>query len=528
MNVQKALRYSIANHSMLFNSFGFLFVFLPITLAGYQLASVMGRRAVVLWLGLMSLVFYGVWRREFLWLLGSSIAFNFVCSRLIARWRERDRLASATMWTGVCGNLLLLFFYKYLFPTLTGLGDLLRLHHTFAGVLLPLGISFFTFTQIGYLIDLRQGAAEPQDMPEYLLFVTFFPHLIAGPILHHSEIMPQFREQRSYGLRADDVSVGLSWFIMGLFKKVMIADTMAPFADATFAAPHALGVVPAWIGVLSYTMQLYFDFSGYSDMAIGLARMVSIRFPMNFASPYKAANIIDFWSRWHITLTRYVTLYLYNPMSLWVNRRRLAKGKKVSRKGSATLEGFSSMVAFPTMVAMIIIGIWHGAGTQFLLFGLFHGVYLTVNHAWRIFRKKPATALPPGRQRLHHHAASVLLTLFCVIVGQVLFRANSTPEAFTLLASMAGKGGWGAHALGALHKPILLLPPLFAVVWLLPNTQQILARFGSDAGTAPQPGLLGRWLLWRPGVAWAVSMAAAFIVCLAFMEDTSRFLYFQF
>ncbi|HEY3990254.1 MAG TPA: MBOAT family O-acyltransferase [Acidobacteriaceae bacterium] len=512
---------------MLFNSFGFLFVFLPITLAGYQLAGRIGRRAVVLWLGLMSLVFYGVWRREFLWLLGGSIVFNFVCSRAIVRWREQDRAAAAAMWTGVCGNLLLLFYYKYLFPTLTGLGELLRLHHTFAGVLLPLGISFFTFTQIAYLVDLRQGAAEPQDLPEYLLFVTFFPHLIAGPILHHSEIMPQFREQRRYRLRADDISVGLSWFIMGLFKKVMVADTLAPFADAAFAQPHLLGALPAWIGVLSYTIQLYFDFSGYSDMAIGLARMVSIRFPMNFASPYKAANIIDFWSRWHMTLTRYVTVYLYNPMSLWVNRRRIAKGKKVSRKGSATLGGFTSMVAFPTMVAMILIGVWHGAGTQFLLFGLFHGVYLTVNHAWRIFSKKPAIGPSMLRARINH-AASVLLTLFCVIVGQVLFRADSTSGAFAMLASMAGRGGLGLHALAPLAKPVLLLPPLFAAVWLLPNTQQILSHFGSDEGTGPQPGVLGRWLLWRPDMAWAVAMALALIACMAFMEDTSRFLYFQF
>ena len=338
--------------------------------------------------------------------------------------------------------------------------------------------------------------------------------------------MPQFREQRRHRLRADDMSVGLRWFIMGLFKKVMIADTLAPFVDATFAAPHALGAAPAWIGVLSYTMQLYFDFSGYSDMAIGLARMVSIRFPMNFASPYKAANIIDFWSRWHITLTRCVTLYLYNPMSLWVNRRRLAKGKKVSRKGSATLDGFTSMVAFPTMVAMLIIGIWHGAGTQFLLFGLFHGMYLTANHAWRIFHKKPTVSPRAARVRLNH-GASVLLTLFCVIVGQVLFRADSTSRAFMMLASMAGRGGLGVHAIASLYRPMLLLPLLFAVVWLLPNTQQILAGFGSDAATTAQPGLLGR-LLWRPGVAWAAIIAAAFIMCLAFMEDTSRFLYFQF
>ena len=512
---------------MLFNSFGFLFIFLPVTLAGYQIAGRTGRRAVVVWLGLMSLVFYGVWRREFLWLLGGSILFNYICSRLIARWQQRDRLASTALTAGVCGNLLLLGYYKYLFPTLNGLGEIFGLHHQFAGVLLPLGISFFTFTQIGYLIDLRQGAAEPQELPEYVLFVTFFPHLIAGPILHHSEVMPQFREQRRYGLRANDVAVGLSWFIMGLFKKVMIADTVAPYADAAFAAPHALGALPAWIGVLSYTMQLYFDFSGYSDMAIGLARMVSIRFPLNFASPYKAANIIDFWARWHMTLTRYVTLYLYNPISLGVNRRRLAQGKKVSRKGSATLEGFSSMVAFPTLASMLIIGVWHGAGTQFLLFGLFHGVYLTVNHAWRIFRKKPAVTPTRGR-RWVTHTASVLLTLFCVILAQVLFRADSTRGAFAMFAAMFGRTGLAMHGLAPLVKPMLLLPLLFAAVWLLPNTQQILAHFQSDAGTAPQPGALGRWLVWRPNAAWALTLAIALLACLAYLEDTSRFLYFQF
>lgn len=512
---------------MLFNSFGFLFVLFPVVLVGYQLAGILGRRAVVLWLGFMSLVFYGVWRREFLWLLIGSILFNYVCSRLIAHWKRNERRAHWAAVVGVTGNLLLLFFYKYLFPTLSGLGELLRLHHTFSGVLLPLGISFFTFTQIAYLIDLKQGAAETQDLPEYILFVTFSPHLIAGPILHHSEVMPQFQEKRRYCLRRDDLAFGWTWFVMGLFKKVMIADTMAPFADRAFASPAVLGALPAWVGVLSYTMQLYFDFSGYSDMAIGLARMLSIRFPLNFASPYKAANIIDFWARWHMTLTRYVTLYLYNPISLWVNRRRIAAGKKVSRKGSATLEGFSSMVAFPTLVSMLIIGVWHGAGTQFLLFGLFHGVYLTVNHAWRIFRRKPSAPISVTRTHLEH-AASVVLTLLCVILAQVLFRADSTRSAFALFHSMAGWGGIGWDGAADLHKPLLLLPLLFAAVWLLPNTQQILGQSGGVDETQPQSGWPGTHLRWTPGVAWAVSTAVAFVVCLAFLEDTSRFLYFQF
>ncbi len=513
---------------MLFNSLGFLFIYLPLTLIGYQLAGLLGRRAVVVWLAFMSLVFYAEWRREFLLLLGGSILFNYACASLLNRYRTRERVGSSLLSAGISGNLLLLGYYKYLFPFLSELGRLTILHHQFAGVLLPLGISFFTFTQLAYLIDLRQGAAELQDFPSYVLFVTFFPHLIAGPILHHSEIMPQFQEERKYRLRADDLAVGFTWFVMGLFKKVFLADSIAPFADTAFANPRALGALSAWLGVLSYTMQLYFDFSGYSDMAIGLARMFSIRFPLNFDSPYKATNIIDFWSRWHITLTRYVTLYLYNPISLAVNRRRLARGKKVSRKGSATLEGFTSMVAFPTMISMAIIGIWHGAGLQFLLFGLVHGVYITINHAWRIFGKKKTGPEATGAALWARQSASVLLTLLCVVIGQVFFRANSTRGAFAMLASMGTAHGLGLNALSADVAVIGRLVLRFAIVWLLPNTQEILFRFQPAEGVREPHGWFGRHMLWRPSMGWAFAIAIAFMVALTWMENTARFLYFQF
>jgi alginate O-acetyltransferase complex protein AlgI len=279
--------------------------------------------------------------------------------------------------------------------------------------------------------------------------------------------------------------------------------------------------------VLSYTVQLYFDFSGYSDMAIGLARMFSIRFPMNFDSPYKADNIIDFWSKWHMTLTRYVTLYLYNPMSLWVNRRRLAKGKKVSRKGVATLGGFTSMVAFPTMVAMLLIGVWHGAGFQFLLFGLFHGVYLTVNHAWRILRGKRPEPESVWTRRMQY-AGSVFLTMLCVIVGQVLFRADSTAGAFTMLHSMLGAHGWRMRMDHPALAEVARLLPRVGIIYLLPNTQQILARFESAEGVKPPTGWLGRWFVWRPSLGWAFVIAVAFLASLTWMVNTSRFLYFQF
>ncbi len=522
---------------MLFNSLGFLFIFLPIVLIGYQLAGYLGRRAVITWLAIMSLVFYAEWRREFLILLVGSILFNFACSRILAALKTRgdasNKVQGYVLFAGVSGNLLLLAYYKYLFPILNGLGRLEVVLHQFAGVLLPLGISFFTFTQIAYLIDLRQGAAEPQDFTDYVLFVTFFPHLIAGPLLHHSEIMPQFRENRAYRLRLDDLSVGFSWFVMGLFKKVYLADTIAPFADAAFAHPGELTALGAWSGVLAYTAQLYFDFSGYSDMAIGLARMLSIRFPLNFDSPYKAANIIDFWSRWHMTLTRYVTLYLYNPVSLWVNRRRLAKGKRVSRKGSATIEGFSSMVALPTLFSMFIIGVWHGAGFQFLLFGVFHGVYLTVNHGWRIWRGRNRKAGDHPVERTGANAwlvrtCCVLLTLFCVVIGQVLFRADSTTGAFQMMSSMTALHGLGLHGAHYELKIFARLVVLFAIIWLLPNTQQILARYNPADGVAALDSWLGRRMLWQPTIGWAVWIGGAFLLALIYMEDTSRFLYFQF
>ncbi len=512
---------------MLFNSLQFLFVFLPLALAGYVVAGRFGGRAVIGWLGFISVVFYAVWRYEFVILLLGSVLVNFAFSRLIDRARGREQLQRRFLLAGIACNLLLLFYYKYLFPSLSGLGRLGILHHQFAGTLLPLGISFFTFTQIAYLIDLQQGSADPQGFPEYLLFVTFFPHLIAGPILHHAEIMPQFR-RKQFRLNLEDVSLGFSHFVMGLFKKVILADSIARVADQAFAGPSSLTVIPAWIGALTYMLQLYFDFSGYSDMAIGLARMFSIRFPINFDSPYKAASIIDFWSRWHMTLTRYITVYLYNPMSLRVNRRRLAKGRTISRRGASTPEGFTQMIAFPTFISMILVGVWHGAGLQFLIFGLLHAVYITVNHGWRLLRRKRPTAeLPVWRHRLGV-AASVGLTLFCVVIAQVFFRADSSHGAFAMLAGMFGLHGTKLPPMGTLLASIVRLPIRFAIVWLLPNTQQILGLGRPATAPAALERFYERILPWKPNVTWALALSVVLLMCLSWIEDTTRFLYFQF
>src|SRR5579875_4037656 len=258
---------------MLFNSYIFLFGFLPLALVGYQIAAHWHRRAVVLWLALASLLFYAYWRPKYLIILCGSILFNYVAGALISR-RIANRINTRVLLTlAIAANLAVLCYFKYLMPLLNFFAGQMHSAHHWRDVVLPLGISFFTFTQIAYLVDLQQGGAVQQDLGSYTLFATFFPHLIAGPILHHAEIMPQFQQAKDYRLKLDDVAIGLTWFTMGLAKKVLLADKFAPGADAAFAASHTLSLPAAWAGVLAYALQLYFDFSGYSDMALGLARM---------------------------------------------------------------------------------------------------------------------------------------------------------------------------------------------------------------------------------------------------------------
>ena len=504
---------------MLFNSGIFLFIFLPVTLIGYQVLARFGRRTVIGWLALASVAFYSYWDWHFVFVLIGSMLMNFTVSRIIAASKLP---ASRKLWliVGIVGNLGALCYYKYLFHVLAFFTSVGWTHHAWAQLALPLGISFFTFTQIGYLIDLQQGLAGPQNIIEYALFVTFFPHLIAGPILHHKEMMPQFLADRDPHLRMDDMLIGISWFVLGFAKKCILADYFGPQADAAFAAGVHLTLPGAWLGIILYSLQLYFDFSGYSDMAIGLARMFSIEFPMNFNSPYKSTNIIDFWSRFHMTLTRYLTLYLYNPVSLAVSRRRLQAGKKVSQKAARTPSGFAAMIAFPTVFTFFLAGIWHGAGLQYLIFGLLHGLYLTVNHAFRLYRGQIAERKPRTQLTI---AASVLLTYICVIVAQVFFRAASTHAALQFLAGMAGLHGISLH--GPDFDKLRILGALvgLVIVWFFPNTQQIL----SQVGTCIQSRTLA-WLSWKPTWQWSVAVGILFFISILCIQNSATFLYFQF
>lgn len=529
---------------MLFNSLRFLFIFLPVAMLGFHLLGRFGRRPVILWLALMSVVFYAAWNPTFVLFLLGSVAVNYVLSLALSAAPEDSSYRKHALALGVTLNLAALFYFKYLFKALLAL-------HTFGWIgiqphtiLLPLGISFFTFTQISYLVDLAQGQAERQDFLSYLLFVTFFPHLIAGPILHHKEMMPQFVQgkkpdprhphdpaARIFGLLPADVSLGLTWFLLGLAKKVLIADKLAPSANAAFAHPGGISAVSAWTGLIVYSMQLYFDFSGYSDMAMGLARIFSIQFPLNFDSPYKATSITEYWQRWHITLTRYITLYIYNPLLLAVQRRRLARSRKISRKALASFGGFTSMVAYPTMFTMLLTGLWHGAGVQFLLFGLIHGVYLTANQAWRHFRPRTLQTPPTGPTRF----AMMIGVYLQVCFALVFFRSASLHAAFALLAGLTGLNGLGP--LTTLLSGAAAFA-LFPIVWFFPNTQQILGQETSRTGIATSPGTpavnptpapsILHHLRWKPNLFWAVAMAALFFAVLVNLDSSSTFLYFQF
>jgi D-alanyl-lipoteichoic acid acyltransferase DltB (MBOAT superfamily) len=547
---------------MLFNSFIFLYAFLPVALVGYYgLAHVYGPFPAKIWLCVCSFVFYGWWNPAFVLLLVGSIAFNFTLSLYL---KDDDQAPSThqnrLLALGIAANVGLLFHYKYLFPLLDFFHRIGWSHVDFGSVVLPIGISFFTFTQIGYLVDCRQGLVRDRGLLNYVLFVTFFPHLVAGPILHHREIMPQFAENSTYRLRAENLAVGLTLFAIGLVKKVMIADTIAPWAEAGFASPLGVNLVHSWSIALAYSLQLYFDFSGYSDMAIGLGSMFGIKMPLNFNSPYKSLSIIDFWQRWHMTLTRYLTLLLYNPIALWVTRYRQRAGMIMNREAAKTPLGFASMIGFPTFTTMLLAGIWHGAGFQFIIYGALQGLYLTGNHLWRLFHKPLNPNAPLSAAKIYSVLWRVVLTYLGVLLAQIAFRANSVADGLALVAGMIGMNGVAAPLtiplgnlghFGALwqwllshHVIVVGLRSTYdaATLPLLKNWMLIFA-LGLIAFATPNAyQILGKWspalnkvkathwsiLLWQPNWLTALGTGTLMFIATLYLGQTARFLYFQF
>ena len=493
---------------MLFNSVEFIFLFLPVTWCVFTLALRAGNRSAAAWLFLASLMFYGYWSPRHVLLLLVSIAFNYTVGLLLGRSRDPGA-RRLLLILGVTVDLGLLAFFKYADFLLLSLSDLPGIDLEPLGILLPIGISFYTFTQIAFLVDAYRGEAKEYDPVDYGLFVTYFPHLIAGPILHHKEMMPQFKALRTSRLGAEDVAVGLTIFVIGLFKKVVLADGVAVYVPTAFGAETAapeLGA--AWMGALAYTLQLYFDFSAYSDMAVGLSRMFGVDLPLNFNSPYKAESISDFWRRWHMTLSRFLRDYLYIP---------LGGGRCGPVRRHANL-----------MITMVLGGLWHGAGWTFVVWGALHGFYLVVNHLWRGLKER--LGLLPGKPGPVRRLGAWGLTFLAVVVAWVPFRATSWEQAREVLEGMAGLNGLGLAALPDLSELAVgwaWIGALLAIAWFLPNTQEIMADYMPQV-RGRRTGLARRLLSWRPSPIHAAACAVAAIVALGHLANVSEFLYFQF
>ena len=425
---------------VLFNSYEFILAYLPVTLAvTYLLARLAGPGPAQLWLIAASFYFYASWNLRYLPLLAGSILFNYAMASLMLRLPEERR--RAYMLAAVAVDLGLLAYYKYTNFFVDSINAVGGSHFFVAQILLPLGISFYTFQQITLLVDISGGDVGRVRLRDFGLFVIFFPHLIAGPIVHHREMMPQF-ERASYRFDWDNMAVGLTLFVVGLFKKAVLADGIATsvvplFGDAAAGRPVTL--VYAWAASLGFALQMYFDFSGYSEMALGLARMLGIKLPMNFNSPLKAASIIEYWACWHMTLTRFLTAYVYNPIAMAIARWRRARGWRQMPGPRGTLGAGVSMIAAPTIGTMFLSGLWHGAGPQFLVFGLLHGAYLTTNHFWRLYRPR-FWADAAGHDRVMR-LAGLLLTLVAAAVALTYFRADSVRAGNDIVAGMAGLHG---------------------------------------------------------------------------------------
>lgn len=484
---------------MLFNSYEFIFLYLPVTFLGFFFIARHSHRGAVLWLAIASLLFYSWWSPKFVFLLLASILFNFTMGYLIDQTKPLKKAQSILVFS-IAADLLLLGVFKYanfFIETAHSAG----FQWNSLNIVLPLGISFFTFTQIAYLIDVYRGTAHDYNFIHYLLFVTWFPHLIAGPVLHHKQMMPQFKTAATYRPNIQSLSVGLTFFSLGLFKKVLLADQFALFANPAFEVAqqgNQLMFSEAWIGALAYTLQLYFDFSGYSDMAVGLSAMFNIRLPFNFDSPYKAASLIDFWRRWHMTLSSFLRDYLYIPLG--GNRKGLFRRH------------------FNLMVTMLLGGLWHGASWNFVLWGGLHGIYLVFNHGWRKLmgvKNSPINGF--------EHAFGTLITFLLVVIAWVPFRAANI-HASTLIWEGMLKFDASNFVAAKNQDALLWILIGLIIIWAAPNTQQLLRNFLSYRENI---GGYSRFA-WKPSRSYAVITGLIFATSVLFFKKNSPFLYFQF
>ena len=500
---------------LLFNSFVFVFVFLPITWLLFRISCANKVPDVALALLLVaSLVFYSYWNPPFFFLILFSILFNYSWGRLLEKSSKSVRVRKMWLYSGVAVNLMLIIYFKYYNFLMHNIFLIFGQEWLMRDIFVPLGISFFTFQQMAYLIDCSKGLAKEHSFTHYALFVTFFPQLIAGPIVRYEEIMPQFARLRTFVVSYRNIAMGLTLFSLGLFKKLIIADTFSPWVATAFDTDVSLTFFEAWAGVLSYTFQIYFDFSGYSDMALGLGKLFNIDLPINFDSPYKALSVADFWRRWHITLSSFLRDYLYIPLG----------GNRQGRlRRDCNLMG-----------TMLLGGLWHGASWNFVIWGGLHGAFLVLNHAYRKILSTWKITTPRLLLPIYW-----FLTFGSVVFAWVFFRAVSFSRACDVLCGMCGGAGvqvpshwmvvgglrnfltslgveivdvsaWGIPG-GA--KQTFLLAICTLVVVFFPNSYEW-------ASSHLQRARFSSWCSVGIGVLLAVS--------ICFLNRISEFLYFQF
>lgn len=536
---------------MLFSSYEFIFVFLPVTLVLYGLLGRFSRDWALAWVILASFAFYTWWRPMNLAIIAPSLIFNYLCGLVLLRLAAdpaKQATKNVVLAIGIAFNVLFLGYFKYANFAVTVANDVTGADFVLEQIILPLGISFITFQKIAFLVDVSGGRIERFTFRDYLLFVMFFPQLIAGPIVHYRESVPQF--QNPVKVDGALIATALTLFVFGLAKKVLLADGIALHVTPIYAAAAAgehISFVHAWLAAVGFTLQIYFDFSGYSDMACGAALLFGIRLPINFDSPLRATNIIDFWLRWHMTLTRFLTAYVYNPITLAITRWRAKNRKPLFRQKRSALFAFLHVVAWPTMVTMLLSGVWHGAGYTFIFWGALHGLYLVINHAWRQYG-----AHKPGALTIPARAIGWALTFTGVVVAMVFFRAPDMSSAWNIISGLVGGNGLALPARLAEAAPIsvatmtlagneVYLPQLIqalaylvgllAIALMMPNTSQMLADYepllrGSE--TPPRIAGIGPLIRWRPRLHWMLFVGALGAVAVLRLSGESEFLYWQF
>jgi alginate O-acetyltransferase complex protein AlgI len=513
---------------MLFNSYTFLFLFLPVVLiVFFWLGNTLGSSVALGWFVLSSLAFYANWdvTYPYLWLLIGSMIFNYGAAWWIMR---ASALRGCVAGLAVMGNVLLLLYYKAVLVGLTGMdGTPLATFSTGRDVLIPLAISFITFQQIAFLVDAYRRKLRRLGTLDYCFFTTFFPHLVMGPIVHYREIVPQLGGASLLRWSSDNFAIGLSILIVGLFKKVVIADNIAPYVNQVYdLVSHGQEVssVDAWGAAIGFPLQLYFDFSGYADMAIGLARMFNIKLPINFDSPYRAVGFFDLWNRWHISFSSFMREYVFFPLAR-------SQYMRVGKTGALLL-------------TTVLSGLWHGLGATFLVWSALQGLVMAADHhlAKILFKF--------GIKRRQHSRGfpwlAMFMTFFVFMLLGVFFRAKELWVAFTLFeemyngvqvalignfSSLPGDGNRLLDKLTLLHLVLMAV-----VVWGFPNTQRFFGthwnaidqRMSAPQHTAPDllPG--ARHIRFAPNRFWAAVMALMFLIALLQMSESSRFVYYQF